>query len=181
MRKKIICILLLLILCFTIFSSCKEKEIPTQYNFNVEQIVGFTRMFATTQDPFKRVKKSFLEANTTYRQILRIEEGEYVYDTVSPESRGCIITETEQLNSVFEVLPEVDFETQMIVFVFYSKTRHWKDRFWGVKKEGDNIIVLIKEERYKYSVSSNPDWAQTVIGLVLDKLDVNKVTVEIFK
>ena len=181
MGKKLICVLLLLILCFTIFSSCKEKEIPRQYNYNVKMIVGFERDFITAQDPFKQVKKSFLEENATYHLGLYIENGEEIYDTASPRSRGCIITETEQLNSVFEVLPEVDFETQMIVFVFYSKTRHWKDRFWGVKKEGDNIIVLIKEERYKYSVSSNPDWAQTVIGLVLDKLDVNKVTVEIFK
>ena len=125
MRKKFICILLLLVLCFTIFSSCKEKEIPTQYNYNVKMIVGFERDFVTAQDPFERVKKRFLEENSTYHLGLYIEDGKEVYDTVSPESRGCIITETEQLDSVFEVLPEVDLGTQMIVFVFYSKTRHW--------------------------------------------------------
>ena len=183
MGKKIICILLLLVLCFTLFMSCnhpsKENNDEEEYDitrYNAKRIICMYREQISDRTGSSGLKPSFLEENST--KNLRLKDGGHIndYDKTSPETRCYIVKETDQMEEIFETLPEIDPETQMIAIAFFRTTSKRNDRFEGFEQDGDVLKMRIKKEFKNKSVTA-PRYAQNVFGYVLDKLDVTTLEV----
>ena len=183
MRKKIICILLLLILCFTFFSSCnhpnKENGDKAEYDitrYNAKRIICMYREQISDRTGSSGLEPSFLEENST--KNLRLKDGGHIndYDKTSPETRCYIVKETDQMEEIFETLPEIDLETQMIAIAFFQTKSIRNDTFVGFEQERDVLKMQIKKESNGRIVPA-PKYAQNVWGFILDKLDVTTLEV----
>ena len=183
MGKKIICTLLLLILCFTVFSSCNHPNKGNGDNeeyditrYNAKRIIHIYREDLSGRTGTSGLKSSFMEENST--KSLGLIDGKHTndYDKTSPETRCYIIKEREQMEGIFETLPEIDPETQMIAIAFFRTTSKRNDRFEGFEQDGDVLKMRIKKEFKNKSVTA-PRYAQNVFGYVLDKLDVTTLEV----
>ncbi len=183
MGKKIIHIILLLILCFTIFASCnhpnKENGDKEEYDitrYNAKRIIHMYREQVSERTGTSGLKPSFMESNSTKKLLLKDAKQMIDFDKFSPETRCYIVKETDQMEEIFETLPEIDLETQMIAIAFFQTTSKRNDRFEGFEQDGDVLKMRIKKEFKNKSVTA-PRYAQNVWGFILDKLDVTTLEV----
>ena len=182
MGKKIIHIILLLILCFTIFASCKTKQghdqnlyTVAELDYNTTKIFEYSRYGLETEDVGcrSRFKQEFLE--TTLTKGMKNNEG-----TLS-QYRGFIIQDEVQSDSIFYELPKLNYETEMLVVIMFS-LYETRDGYAIQKIErSDNVLKITmdeieyihKEDKNKTSQSYVPPrYIQHIQGYVMDKLDV---------
>ena len=84
------------------FTGCEMTKGEEMLPFNATQDVGGSLTF----------KEDFLKANRIFGTIYQNENGEWEWnrDETSPRYRTFIITEKAQLDEIFSVYPDIDFE-----------------------------------------------------------------------
>ncbi|MCR4726913.1 MAG: hypothetical protein K5753_06830, partial [Clostridia bacterium] len=145
--------------------------------YNAKRIIHMYRGILSGEPGTSGLKPSFLEENST--KYLLLKDGGHMddHDKTSPETRCYIIKEREQMEGIFETLPEIDPETQMIAIAFFQTTSKRKDSFAGFEQDDDVLKMRIKREYYKSKPVTAPMYAQIVSGFILDKLDVTTLEV----
>ena len=183
MVKKIIGIVLLIVLCGALFAACKEpgeepKETEDYIDYHAELLFSFNEQTVDSFTQKTNLKESFVQSNSTYGAVLRVEEGKLVVDKTSPEYRGYIIKDKKGMEECFITPPEVDFETQMIVIVFFTSSDMSRCSFGNFEEDGENLKLTIKRSAYPGKNSSAPWYYQSVWGFLMDKLDLANLEME---
>jgi hypothetical protein len=128
-------------------------------------------------------KKDFLMENMTYGAIYQNENWdpddasseELIEDQTSPVFRTYIITEKTQLDEVFSVFPDIDFEKEMIVMYAYTSVYGRKRIITSITLDNKNLKIAFKiaEGKPGYNDASMPQRRFLIIKL--DKLDIDTV------
>ena len=179
--KKIIVIALLVVMSFAIFVSCKKNnEEAVKPNYNAQVYLAFSRG-AIDSEVFgiDGVKSEFLLSNRTFGIPSVYEEPETGkllpnYDGVDeyPKQRYYIIKSEEAAEEIFKRIPEVDFETQMIVIVSFTTIEGGgggSHALLNVFREESKLKIEIQEENHFNSIQ--PHDIQVVFGIIMDKLN----------
>ncbi len=130
----------------------------------------------------KYVNEDYDPSNPRSKQVLE--------DTTSPEWRANIITERAQLEEVFpDKIPEVDFENEMILTVFftvnYKRIASYGYHIQKLEQEGEILKVHVQLTREVVQKENKPgydNWApppiwQAVQILKMDKTNVTRVEI----
>ena len=121
-------------------------------------------------------KEGFFEANRTYGATYRDEDGDLVGDITSLLFRTYIIKEQTQLDAIFSVYPNIDFEKDMIVMYAYTSVFGNRDYIiTSITLDNANLKVDFKlsSGRSGYMDASAPQTRFLV--LKMDKLDIDTV------
>ena len=154
-------------------------------------ILGLAILFAgceTTKDegllPFNAMlgagghleyREDFLKINRTYGAIYKNEDGDIVEDLTSPRFRTFIITEIAQMDEIFSVYPDINFEKDMIVVHFYTSSIGREIIITNITLNNKNLKISFKYSKGKtgYADASSPQTRFLV--LKLDKLDIDMI------
>ena len=123
-------------------------------------------------------KEDFLKANMVYGANYDYENGEYVNDEISPKFRTFIITEKSQLDGVFSVYPDIDFEKEMVVMYIYSSTYnsiYYEEKLISITLVNKNLKIEFKIVGGKpgYGIAHMPQ--RTFLPVRMDKLNIETV------
>ena len=120
-------------------------------------------------------REDFLETNRIYDAPYLNENGECVLDKTSPKYRTYIITEKAQVDEVFSVCPEIDFEKEMVVMYAFSCTSFNGIKFTSITLDNKILKIKFKYKKGKpgYKTGIPPETA--FLRLLMDKLDITKV------
>jgi len=180
MAKKLIVLGIALTMLFSLFTlaacvpeedekmSCEDEKTP------------YNATFVSSEFSFK---SEFLEENrisgVSYKnEDWNPEDGnscEYMLDETAPKFRTFIIKERDELDEVFAVFPEINFEKNMVVMYLFrgfdGVNRHIKN----IKISDKSLVIELNFVRVSsgYNNLTEPKCISLIIKL--DKLDVSEV------
>jgi len=168
MKKKLIIktltVCIPILLC--VFTGCGatkgDEMLPLPYN----AIIGLG-------GPLK-FKEDFLKANgQLYGSSYLNENGEW--DVMPPEFRTFIITEKAQLDEIFSVCPDIDFDNEMVVIYAFTGIYGRERKITSIILDNKNLKIEFKyvEGKPGYKDASMPQTRFLVIKM--DKLDIDAV------
>ena len=178
--KRFSIIVLLIVVCATFLFSCDcfVNNDSESTDYNLEYLFFFSRDRVSRKDAVKGLKDSFWESNATRGIILANVDGKLVRDEVSPTYWGYIIKTQEELSEFFDILPDVDFSTQMVVIIVFSTTMNTTHDLKSIKQDGDDLEIELTS-KYESSNSAQPMPVQKGWGWKQDKLDVDHIILRI--
>jgi hypothetical protein len=122
-------------------------------------------------------REDFLKANRLYAASYLNENGKWVreMDETLPKFRTFIITEKAQLDEIFSVCPEIDFEKDMVVMYFYRGIYSRERIITSITLDNKNLKIEFKiaEGKPGYNDASAPQFHFLVLRM--DKLDIDTV------
>ena len=128
-------------------------------------------------DAHKWINEDFLKENMVYGAFYNNENGERVYDRISPKSRTFVIENDEQYNQVFkEKSLDVDFEKEFIILYVFSDTSPREYVLTGLKLNDKKLIIQIKLQFSLADDACMP--TQRCLVLKMDKVEVENVEFE---
>lgn len=179
-----IILLCLLVATFTVFVACDlVEETPEQeveLAFNANRVFAFCRGVVSSRKEVGGLKENFLE-NAKTKDVAYLYENpesgeqELLFDSTLPEKLCYIIKSQEQAQEVFDTVPDVDFERQMLVILIYSTLDNASHKCIGVFKKESVLEVEMEVEYDKIKNGIQPQTVQMVCMFKMDKLDVGEV------
>ena len=120
-------------------------------------------------------KEDFIKANRTFNSSYQNEKGVWVADLTSPNFRTLIITEKAQLDEIFSVHPDIDFEKEMVVMYAYTGVYGRERIITSITLTNKNLKIEFKiaEGKPGYKDASMPQ--AIFLVLRMDKLDIDAV------
>jgi len=122
-------------------------------------------------------REDFLKANRLYAVLYLNENGkwEWEWDETLPQFRTFIITEKAQLDEIFSVYPDIDFEKDMVVLYVYPDTSSGEIKI-------TSITLVNKYLKIKFKIADGkPGYGNATapqihfLPLRMDKLDIDTV------
>lgn len=124
-----------------------------------------------------RFKADFLKANRLDNGLYLNENGEWEWelDKTLPNFRTFIITEKAQLDEIFSVYPEVDFEKDMVVMYAYLSTSSDKDKLISITLNNKNLKIEFTTEMGKPGYGNAHSPQPSFLPIKMDRLDIDTV------
>jgi hypothetical protein len=181
-RQKKAGYILLTVLCVAVMCGCKvaggvsskaivdsEKTIDKEGYLPFNAILGAGGPLAYKED--------FLKANRLYDVLYLNENGDWEWelDETLPKFRTFIITDKAQLDEIFSVYPDIDFEEDMVVMYVYPGIYSRERKITSIILDNKNLKIEFTIADGKPGTGDATAPQIHFLVLRMDKLDIDTV------